>query len=643
MKPTDTKHRSARQEFQSRVRIAVAGADEIEEKYATNLSDGGLFVRHDSPPPLGSIVAIEFVLPDGSSLACMVGRVIHARPAFTPGEATAGMGLQFVEVDQSAAALIEKFRNKVPEPVIDKTPPTPQLETIARPERAPLISLDGPVVGIDIGTSNSCVAIMKNGRPQVITSRLGYQIIPSVVFIAPNNEIFVGHRAVEKMILMPGRAIYGSKRFLGRPFASKEVRNLGHFFSYDLTCGEDGRVAACIDDRVIRLEEVAAYILSSLKEIAEDNLGCTVNRAVICVPAYFGETQRQAVREAARLAGFYVERILNEPTAAAVAYGWGRDMLGTIAIYDLGGGTFDVALLRIDGARVEVIATDGDPFLGGSDFDDRVTEYVMMRFERANNCNIRQDPVSIQRIRFAVEIAKRQLSEALSAEIVLPYIYKGPNGFLELKTRIERNTLETLTNDLVERTFTLLQSVLDAVGIKANQLDDVLMVGGQSRSPHVRRLLSERFGHTPSSTIHPDEAVALGAALIADALYSKRSIDLIDVLPASIRVAKADGGTIRVLPRGARLPASAEIDIVSEASGDIEYRVTLYRGENESVDQNTLIGTVRLPSSHALALSGTRAKAIIEINSEGIMSVKVRHPLTGQIQQLEATITTNLP
>lgn len=444
------------------------------------------------------------------------------------------------------------------------------------------------------------------------------------------------------MILMPGRAIYGSKRFLGRPYASKEVRTLGHFFPYELTSSTDGRVAARMGDQVIRLEEVAAYILRTLKEIAEDSLGCPVRRAVICVPAYFGETQRQAVRDAARLAGLYVERILNEPTAAAVAYGWGREALGTIAIYDLGGGTFDVAILRLDGPRVEVIATDGDPFLGGSDFDDRITEYVLMRFERAHDFGLRQDPVAVQRIRFAAEIAKRQLSEALVAEICLPYICKTPSGFVELRMKIERETLETLTNDLVERTFTLLQSVLDSVGVQASQLDDVLMVGGQTRSPHVRRLLAERFGRTPSAGVHPDEAVALGAAIIADAMYAKRTVDLIDVLPASIRAATADGGTIRLLPRGARLPASAELDITSDTTSDLEYRVTLYRGEQEAAAQNTLIGTVRLPSSHALALSGTRAKATVEINDEGMLAVKVKHPMTGQIQQMEVSIAATL-
>ena len=644
MNPLDTKHRPPRKEFQSRVRIAIAGANEIEERYATNLSDGGMFIRHDNPPPAGSVIAIDFVLPDGSCLASVVGRVVHARPALTPGDATAGMGLQFIELDPKIEALVARLRAKAPPPIpAPEAPPARRLESVLASERAPLIALEGPVVGIDLGTVNSCVAFVKDGRPQVITSRLGYQIIPSVVFIATDGNVLVGHRAVEKMILAPGRAIYGSKRFLGRPYASKEVRTLGHFFPYELTSSPDGRVAARIGDQLIRLEEVSAHILRALREIAEDNLGTKVTRAVICVPAYFGETQRQAVRDAARLAGFYVERILNEPTAAAVAYGWGREALGTIALYDLGGGTFDVAILRLDGPRVEVIATEGDPFLGGSDFDDRITEYVLMRFERANGVVLRQDPVAVQRIRFAAEIAKRQLSEALTAEIFLPYICKTATGFLELRMKIERETLESLTHDLVERTFTLLQSVLDAVGIKASQLDDVLLVGGQTRSPHVRRLLAERFGRTPSTGVHPDEAVALGAAIIADAMYSKRPIDLIDVLPASIRAATPDGGTIRLLPRGVRLPASAELDIASDTGNDLEYRMTLYRGEHETATQNTLIGTVRLPSSHALALAGTRAKAKVQVNAEGILSVTVQHPMTGQTQQMEVSIAATLP
>jgi molecular chaperone DnaK len=632
------KPRAGRTEFQSRVRIAVAGYEEIEEHYAANLSDGGMFIRDDHPPQVGSSVAVEFVLPDGTCLGRIVGRVVHARPAITPGEKVAGMGVQFTELDPAAEALVEKLRRSRPPPIIPDQQPTRRLDLIELPDRPPLIGLEGPVVGIDLGTVNSCVAVVKDGKPQLVTSRLGYQIIPSVVYFAEDGGVLVGHRALEKMILKPGRAVHGSKRFLGRPYASKEVRSMGHFYPYELVSGPRGRVAARIADQVIPLEQVSALILRTLKEMAEEYLLRPVQRAIICVPAYFGETQRQAVRDAARLAGLYVERILNEPTAAAVAYGWNREGLGTVAVYDLGGGTFDVSVLRVDGQKVEVLDVDGDPFLGGSDFDDRITEYVLMRFERQHKISLRNDVVAVQRIRFAAELAKKQLSESASAELHLPYICKGPNGFLELRTRIDRETLEGLTHDLVGRTFTLLQHVLDRVGIQAAQIDDVLLVGGQTRSPHVRRLVAERFGRPPSLGVNPDEAVAVGAAIIAEALYSKRPVQLTDVLPVAISVSVPGDKVVRLFARGSTLPVSAEVELESVSGVEQEYRLTLYRGENPSPAQNTIIGTVRLPSSHALALAGTKAKATVQVNAEGILSVEAKHPMTGAVEHLEASL-----
>lgn len=637
---TPKKPRAARQECSSRVRIAIAGIDEIEERYATNLSQGGMFIRDEAPPPVGSLVALEFVLPDGSCLCRVAGRVMHAKPALSSGETTAGMGIKFVEFDELASQLAERLcgARQVPHEDAWHIPVERRVETLAPPERAPLITIDGPVVGIDLGTVNSCVAYFANGRPYVLSSSHGYQIIPSVVFVAKDGGVLVGHRAIEKMILAPGRAVYGSKRFLGRPYASKEVHTLGHFFKYELCEGQNGRVAARIEGRVLPLEEVAAHILRALKTVAEEQLCRPVGRAIITVPAYFGETQRQAVRDAGRMAGLYVERILNEPTAAAIAAGWGRDALGTVLVYDLGGGTFDVAVLRVDGARAEVLAADGDPFLGGTDFDDRLTEFVLMRFARSEGIDLRGDAVAVQRIRFAVEMAKKQLSETMTAEVCVPYVCKRDDAFVDLKVILDRETLEALTHDLVERTFALMQRVLDTVKIKAGQLEDVIMVGGQTRSPHVRRLLAQRFARTPSSNVHPDEAVALGAAIIANAIESKRPVSLIDILPASIRLAAPDGSTAVLIPRGARLPATTDFEVAPETAVEPEYRVVLCRGEAEAARDNTPVGMVRLPGSLSLSLGGSKASASLQINAEGLLSLCIRHPMTQQSQQLEISL-----
>jgi molecular chaperone DnaK len=625
-----------------RVRIPVANAADLENRYAGSFADGNIFVAHETPASVGNTIVIEFVDPARHVLACVSGEVKHARPAMAVGDRTAGMHVQLTTLDETAKSLAAKSDKAGGGHSAPAGEALRRIEALAVTERAPLISIDGPVVGIDLGTVNSCVAICKDGKPSIIASRHGYRIIPSVAFVTNEGSVLVGHRAVEKMILNPGRAIYGSKRFLGRPYASKEVRSLGHFFTYDLTEGPDGRVAARIGDKILPLEEVSGHILRALKQMAEEELGCAVQRAVITVPAYFGETQRQAVRDAARHAGLYTERILNEPTAAAIAYGWGRDLLGTVLLYDLGGGTFDVALLRIDGERVEVLATDGDPFLGGSDFDDRLTEYVLMRFERSHGINLRKDAVAVQRIRFTAELAKRQLSEAMTTEIALPYIGKKNDGtFIDLSMTLERETLEALTQDLVERTFMLVQKVLDRLGVTSSQLDDVILTGGQTRSPHVRRLLAERFARSPSASVHADEAVALGAAIIADALAHKRPLSIIDVLPASLRLVEPAGATRLLVARGSRLPASCDFDVSPDKS-DGEYRVVLCRGESEQASENSIVGTVRMAGSAALAIAGSKANASLAVNAEGILSVNMRHPLTGRAQQMEISLLSKL-
>ncbi|MBI3178677.1 MAG: Hsp70 family protein, partial [Deltaproteobacteria bacterium] len=505
------KPRPQRQQFDSRVRFVVSDRREIRERFAANLSEGGLFIRDDSPPSVGSLILIEFVLPGGGPLCRAAARVVHARPATAPGDKTAGMGLEFVKLDQVAQEIARTLDREQAPASAETDASEKRLLALDGMER-PILAPTGPVVGIDLGTVNSCVAVVENGTPRVVLSPEGYDVLPSVVFLAADGKLYVGHKALARMILEPQRAIYGAKRFLGRPFVSREVQTYGHFFNYELVPGSDGRTAAKVGEQTIDLEEVSGQILLKLREMAEQQLGQGVARAVVTVPAYFGETQRQAVREAARRAGITVERILNEPTAAAVAYGYGRSMTKTILVYDLGGGTFDATLLRIRDNTFEVLATDGDPFLGGADFDDRLTEYVLSSFERDQKVSLRGDAVAVQRIRFAVELAKRQLSELTSTDIDLTYITQSERGAIHLHMTLERELFERLTQDLVDRTLGLVQVVLDRAGITSDTLDDVLAVGGQSRSPHVQRALIERFGRRPSTRVHPTEVVALGAA-----------------------------------------------------------------------------------------------------------------------------------
>ena len=621
-------------QFATRVRFTVADEDGIYPVIAPCLAEGGLFVRHDRPPAVGALVLIECVLPDGVVLSRITARVVHARPATSPGEKTAGMQLVFMQSDAVAQAALARGTESAVVPATP-TPAATKLASLSAnfPQQKP--APNAPIIGIDLGTVNSCVAVVLNGEPVVMRSPEGYETLPSVVFLATDGTVAVGHKAVEKMILQPHRAIYGSKRFLGRPYASKEVRALGHFFNYELVAGPDGRTAARLGNTALSLEDVAAQILFSLKEMASQHLKMQVGRAVITVPAYFGETQRQAVRDAGKLAGLQVELIVNEPTAAAIAYGHGRGLKRTILVYDLGGGTFDVSLLRVDGNRFEVLASDGDPFLGGNDFDDRLTEYVLTTFERANKINLRDDAVAVQRVRFAAQKAKHELSDTESAAVEVPYVVKGPNGMLDLKVSLDRRLLEAFTQDLVDRTLAIVDSVLSTAGLSSAQLDDVLYVGGQSRSPHVRQLMGERFNRRPASGVHPDQAVAVGAALVGAALQDARgSVQLIDVLPASIRVALADGQAAVVLQRGAKLPASKSFAVDGSAP---DVRVALYRGESRIANENSFLGVLRLPGK-TMGAAGTRAHVTLNVNAEGLLAATITNPATAVTHDLEVSL-----
>ncbi|MEE8410422.1 MAG: Hsp70 family protein [Myxococcota bacterium] len=649
---TTRKPRPLRQQFNSRVRIIVSGKGEIAERYASNLSEGGLFIRDDEPPPVGTEVLLEFVLPDGRPLSRSAARVVHSRPAISPGDKTAGMGLQFTRFGTVAKSIIEQVDKNAPEPAALKPDPISEPEQprllSMRGLELPLLTASGPIIGIDLGTVNSCVATVEGGTSRIVLSPQGYDTIPSVVFLSKENELLVGHKALERMILEPDRAVYGSKRFMGRPFVSKEVQTYGHFFTFDIVAGPDGRAAAEIHGQQISLEEVAGQILLHLRTMAEAQLECDVSRAVITVPAYFGETQRQAVRDAGRLAGLQVERILNEPTAAAVAYGYGRGIQRTILVYDLGGGTFDATVLRIDNDTFEVLSTDGDSFLGGSDFDDRLTEYVLSSFERTSKRTsghvLRGDPVAVQRIRFAVELGKRQLTEATVTDLDLPYIAHSEEGPVHLRMQLTRELLERLTGDLVDRTLGIVQTVLDRAELTTQELDDILLIGGQSRSPHVRAMLVERFKRQPSSAVQSTEAVALGAALIAEALHNDLRVHLADILPASIQLALADGKTEVLIARGARLPASKAFEVMPSQDGMDEIRVPLYRGEAGTVAGNTFLGvliftTSSTTTSSTEAAQRTKGDVVLKVSADGLLSVQAKNPLTGEHRELELSLT----
>ncbi|MFC1610651.1 Hsp70 family protein [Myxococcota bacterium] len=622
------------EQFADHVKITVSDLTELVEKHGEDLKSNGLFVRRDVSPAVGEFVLVEFVSPDGTRLLAVTARVVHARPSSVAGDKTAGMGLEFLDFDEEGRQLITKLKQ-------GSAPDTSEQEAKAhRREKVttPATDAAGPVVGIDLGTTNSCVAVVQDGQPRVVASTQGYETVPSIIYLSPEKKVLAGHQALQKMLYEPNRCVYGSKRFIGRRYASKEVRTYGHFFHYDLAPAQSGLVAASIDGTLLPLELVAAHVLAHLRTAAQHHLGVEVKRAIITVPAYFGELQRHAVRQAGRLAGFEVERVLNEPTAAAVAYGYGRKLNSRVLVYDFGGGTFDASAVQLDGDSMEVLATDGDPFLGGSDLDDRLTEFVIMTAERTHGIHLRNDPVSVQRIRFAAEEAKRELSEAENGMVQVPYLTSSASPQpINIFVPVTRDLLENLTEDLVTRTLNIVQSVLDRAGIMTGDLDDLVMVGGQSRSPAIRRMLTQRFGRLPSRNAHPDHAIALGAALVAASQQAEVPMDLKDILAGSIRLGLPDGRTDLLLPRGQALPSEAQFG-VSTSAEDSEFKVLLYRGEAEEAANNELLGELTLPSNLALAVAKTPAPVTLKVGADGTLTVTMQHPMTSATEKLELSL-----
>ena len=642
------------------MRVEVPGKAEVVEHYAENISSSGLFIRTDTPEAPGTAIVFELVLPNGQPLCRLTGTVRHARPATVPGERHAGMGIEITQMEVPEGALGKRFKQlrdqkraenrKRKTPTVLRTPPPARRE--------------GPIVGIDLGTSFSCVAAVKEGKPQVLCSAKGYQSIPSVMFLDDESDVSaefeddaplptretmtsvafnvrgiaglegasfrVGHQAHERMILKPDHAIYGHKRFLGRPYTSREVQTLGHFFTYQLVEGAEGLVAARVGQQEVPLESVSACLLLTLKEMAEAALGRPVHRAVITVPAYFGEPQREAVTEAAHRAGLHVERLVNEPTAAALAYSAGRALDQRVLIYDLGGGTFDVSVVQLKGEQIEVLAVSGEPFLGGSDFDDRLTEYLLMTAERSGAPEVRQDPVAVQRVRFAAELAKRQLSEVQLARVNIPHLASTAEGSIDLNVTVERELLEQLCADLVDRTLVTVDQALSNAGLRGDEIDEVILAGGQSRSPQVQRTVFGRFQRKPSQRVHPDEAVALGAAILGARIEGDRPAGLKEILPASIQICRPDGDSVVLFPRGARLPREQEMELSSFVHGGL---IILYRGEAPRAEDNALLGMVKLPEEW-LDL-GEPIIATIKLSDDGLIKTICRDPLSGASTELK--------
>src|SRR5262249_16665628 len=393
------------------------------------------------------------------------------------------------------------------------------------------------VIGIDLGTTNSCVAVVEDGTPVVIPNRGGYKTTPSMVAIAENGKRLVGHIAKRQAITNAENTVYAAKRLIGRKWASPPVKAFMENAPFRIVEGPHDDVRIVLRDQVFSIPEVSAYILQEMKLIAEEYLGEEVQKAVITVPAYFNDAQRQATKDAGRISGLDVIRIINEPTASALAYGFGRNIERKVAVYDLGGGTFDISILAIGNGVFEVISTAGDTFLGGEDFDKRIIDWLVFGFQKEHRIDLRKDKMALQRLKDVAEKAKCELSALRETEINLPFIIStGQNEALHLQRTLTREKLEELTGDLIERTVAICKRTLEEAEIDKKEIQDVILVGGMTRMPRVQELVAEFMGMEPCKGVHPDEVVALGAAIQGSALLDeKNDVLLLDLTPHSLR------------------------------------------------------------------------------------------------------------
>ena len=496
----------------------------------------------------------------------------------------------------------------------------------------------GRAIGIDLGTTNSCAAIMDGSRPRVITYKGGETTIPSVFAIDEQGNRLVGHEAKRQAQLNPTNTVMASKRLIGRNFHSKTIDRVRQIFTYEMLEGDNNEVLIKVKDQVFTLEQISAAILKKIKEVAEDALGEEVDQAVITVPAYFNDRQRQAVRNAGRMANLKVLRILNEPTAAALAYGLGRNLSQRIAVYDLGGGTFDISVIDIKDRIFEVIATGGDTFLGGVDFDDRLMQFVLERFLEKYHVDLAWDRVAIQRIRDAAESAKIELSTVSRARIAIPQIAKGDTGWLDVELDISREDLEGLTADLVDRTIQTCERIFREAGTAKEQIDEVLLVGGQSRMPLVQRRVTDLMGRPPSKGVHPDEAVGIGAAIMAYSLAgaAESDVTLLDVLPMPIGINKVDGTMHVLFQKNQPLPDYKTRTLTTSKENQKSIMLRIYQGESRLVSENELLGTFVFSGIRPAAKGQVQIEVTFHIDSEGILN------LTARDKETNATVESTL-
>lgn len=500
---------------------------------------------------------------------------------------------------------------------------------------------DEVILGIDLGTATSCVAVVQNDKPVVIANR-GHLTTPSVVGVADGDKMVVGHAARRQAVTNAANTVAAIKRLIGRHWDSAEVKSFPH---PGLVQGPNGDVRIKLRDKVFALAELNALILEDLKAAAEAHLGHEVHKCVITVPAYFNDGQRQATRDAARIAGLEVVRIINEPTAAAVAYGFGRGANKTVVVYDLGGGTFDISIVRVSqGGTFEVLGTGGDTYLGGEDFDMAVLRHLSRAFEEQHGMGVPSDRTVLQRLKEAAEEAKRTLSGAAVANIELPLLAKTNSGEpINFSCSIDRATFDALCKPLVDRTIKLIHEALAGAKLRVQDIDDLLLVGGSSRVPMVHTAVTELLGRKPSQGVHPDEAVASGAAIHAFTLGGGgRGVTLLDVTPYTLGIEIPGNRREAILPKLSRVPTSVTRTFSTSRDNQSAVDVVVLQGESENARENTLLARFHLPNIRQAPAAHVTIDVTIAVNESGVVEVSAKDVETGRVESIQVLASSGL-
>jgi molecular chaperone DnaK len=492
------------------------------------------------------------------------------------------------------------------------------------------------ILGIDLGTTNSCVAVVDVTTPQVIPNREGSRTTPSVIGFTEDGERLVGQIAKRQAITNPFNTVFAIKRLIGRKFDSEEVVHAKNVLPYNIVAALNGDVKVKIRDREYSPEEISAFVLMEIKAFAEDFLGEPITEAIITVPAYFNDSQRQATRDAGKIAGLEVLRIINEPTAAALAYGLDNRQNQTIAVYDLGGGTFDISILKLEDGLFEVLSTSGDTYLGGEDFDKRIMDRLIEFFHKETNIDLREDRMALQRLKEAAEKAKCELSIEHESRVTLPFISQDASGPKHLNYVLTRREMEGLVEDLIQRTIDPVNDALSAAGVTAREIDEVVLVGGQTRTPKVVEAVKKVFGKDPNRNINPDEVVAVGAAIQGGILRGDiKDMVLLDVTPLSLGVETRGGLFQKLIERNSTIPTKNALIFTTVADNQTRVTVHVLQGEREFANENKSLGKFDLVGIPPSPRGVPQIEVTFAIDSNGIVNVTARDQATGQSQGVQ--------